>query len=166
MHIPEDARFTPELQDAMGFHLLRRRGWGAFAEGRTTVRVFGHSLAREWASLPVLADGNGAHRKVRRGQSYYAGDGLNKALMSAEAFEAVLVEAQKLATRPVQTEQPRPAPAPAPEPVRPRYEAPVEEYEEALAPRDDKRRRFPWMVVLALVAVAALAAFGLWPTGE
>jgi hypothetical protein len=52
-------------------------------------------LAREWASLPVQRDQRGATRLVKRGQSYYAGDGLNKASATPEevlrAVNAALV---------------------------------------------------------------------------
>ncbi len=44
----------------------------------------------EWASLPVLTATKGAHRQVVRGQSYYAGDGLNKSLVKPERVEDVL----------------------------------------------------------------------------
>lgn len=78
------------LQDRLAFHLLRRRGYDAFVFGRITLTEFAKRLAQEWASLPVLAGTKGGSRNVKRGQSYYAGDGLNKALVSADKVEAVL----------------------------------------------------------------------------
>lgn len=85
--------FTPDLQDRMAMHLLRRRGWDGFVSGRMSLEAFALSLAKEWASLPVLADTKGARRKVVRGESYYAGDGKNKSLTKAGAFADVLAKA-------------------------------------------------------------------------
>jgi hypothetical protein len=87
--------FSPALQDLMGYHLLKRRGYLKFVEGKLTRNAFGKLLAQEWASFPVLADTQGQKRKVKRGQSYYAGDGLNKSLVSPEKVEAVLAEVLK-----------------------------------------------------------------------
>lgn len=82
--------FTPELQDQLGYQLLLRRGYAEFMAGKISRAEFGKRLAMEWASFPVLANTKGAHRSVARGQSYYAGDGLNKALVKPEAVEKVL----------------------------------------------------------------------------
>lgn len=82
--------FDPNLQDRLGYHLLKRRGYDAFMSGRISRTEFGRRLAMEWASLPVLADTKGQHRNVTRGQSYYAGDGLNKSLVRPEQVEQVL----------------------------------------------------------------------------
>lgn len=87
----------PNLQDRLGFHLLKRRGYESFVSGRMDVVEFGKRLAQEWASFPVLAAVTGAHRPLARGQSYYAGDGLNKALVSPDRVEAVLAEVLELA---------------------------------------------------------------------
>ena len=78
------------LQDRLAYHLLRRRGYDAFVFGRIDVQEFGKRLSQEWASLPVLKGTRGAHRNVSRGQSYYAGDGLNKSLVAPEKVESVL----------------------------------------------------------------------------
>ncbi len=90
MGLTGQERFTPDLQDRMAYHLLKRRGYHEFIAGKISRSEFGKRLAQEWASLPVLADMKGATQKVRRGQSYYAGDGLNKALVRPETVEAVL----------------------------------------------------------------------------
>jgi len=78
------------MQDRMGFHLLKRRGYNEFVAGKIGLVEFGKRLAQEWASLPVLADTRGAHRDVKRGQSYYSGDALNKSLVSPTTFEIAL----------------------------------------------------------------------------
>ncbi|OAP35807.1 hypothetical protein AU381_16610 [Sinorhizobium glycinis] len=87
-----DLVFEPALQDRLGYHLLNRRGLAGFIAGEIGVTEFGRRLAMEWASLPVLADTGGDRRRVKRGQSYYAGDGLNKALVKPGRVEAVLRE--------------------------------------------------------------------------
>lgn len=79
-----------DLQDRLGYHLLKRRGYAEFMSGRISRAEFGKRLAQEWASFPVLAPTKGATRALVRGQSYYAGDGLNKSLTKPETVEAVL----------------------------------------------------------------------------
>lgn len=103
-------KLTPDLQDRLAFALLRRRGYDDFDAGRIGVTAFALRLAQEWASLPVLKACRGAHRQLVRGQSYYAGDGLNKALVAPERVEALLKGTV--------------APKPVPIPVRP-PEAPM-----------------------------------------
>ncbi|WEX86721.1 hypothetical protein PZN02_003046 [Sinorhizobium garamanticum] len=96
--------FTPDLQDRLGFHLLKRRGYQAFVTGELSLVEYGRRLAQEWASLPVLADTRGRQQQVKRGQSYYAGDGLNKALVKPEKVEAVLRQVLAVARQPVEEE--------------------------------------------------------------
>jgi muramidase (phage lysozyme) len=84
------AKFDADMQDRLGFHLLKRRGYDKFVTGRIGMIAFAKALAQEWASLPVLEPTEGAHRNVSRGQSYYAGDGLNKSLVAPERVEAAL----------------------------------------------------------------------------
>jgi hypothetical protein len=54
----------------------------------------------EWASVPVFSVIKGQKRKVTRGQSYYAGDGINKALTKPEAVEAILDQVLALGNAP------------------------------------------------------------------
>ena len=82
--------FDPDLQDRLGYHLLIRRGYNQFIAGTICRTEFGKRLAQEWASFPVLAATKGAHRQLVRGQSYYTGDALNKALVTPAKIEAVL----------------------------------------------------------------------------
>ncbi|GEP12468.1 hypothetical protein [Methylobacterium gnaphalii] len=81
---------TPALQDALGYQLLKQRGYAAFMAGSMSVATFGLHIAQEWASFPVLADTKGQKRSVKRGQSYYAGDGLNHSLIGAAEVERAL----------------------------------------------------------------------------
>jgi hypothetical protein len=119
--------FTPDLQDRLGYHLLVRRGYPRFISGAIGPVAFGLAIAQEWASFPVLANRQGAHRAVTRGQSYYAGDGLNKALVKPEAVEVALSKALATAAMvataapvpPVVVAAVEPKPLPAPIPVVP-----------------------------------------------
>lgn len=90
LHLSGAQVFTADFQDRLGFHLLKRRGYEAFMAGKISRTEFGKRLAQEWASLPVLASTQGGSRKVSRGQSFYAGDGLNKSLVKPETVEALL----------------------------------------------------------------------------
>jgi muramidase (phage lysozyme) len=106
MGLDGDELFSPDLQDRMAYHLLKRRGLDKFLAGSIGVVAFGKALAQEWASFPVLAATQGAHRKVARGETYYAGDRLNKALVPPERIEEILreVKAMKGAPEPEQIE--------------------------------------------------------------
>ena len=88
--------FDADLQDRLGYHLLKRRGYDAFMAGKIGRTEFAKRLAQEWASLPVLAATKGAHRQVARGQSFYAGDGMNKSLVTPERVEATLEKVKAL----------------------------------------------------------------------
>jgi len=115
------------LQDRLGFHLLKRRGYERFVSGQIDRTEFGRRLSQEWASFPVLAPVRGAHASLTRGQSYYAGDALNKALVSPETVEKVLDEvldlARATAGAPIARPEPEgylpsaPVPTPTPAPV-------------------------------------------------
>jgi hypothetical protein len=85
--------FDVAAQDAACDALLDRRGWGQAQAGTITPLAFADRLSREWASLPVQWDQRGRHRPVRRGQSYYAGDGLNAAHCPPEDVLAAVIEA-------------------------------------------------------------------------
>lgn len=92
--IPRTALFTNNLQDELGRRLLERRGLRAYLAGQLSPTAFGNALAQEWASLPVI-DG------PKTGQSYYAGDGLNKALVTPKAVIRRLAWAFDAAQNPV-----------------------------------------------------------------
>lgn len=96
MKLTGNELFDADLQDRMAFHLLKRRGYDKFMAGTIGVVAFGKALAQEWASFPVLAATKGAHRQVARGETFYAGDKLNKALISPDQVEALLREAKAM----------------------------------------------------------------------
>jgi hypothetical protein len=145
--VPLSAKFAPDLQDRFGFALLKRRGWDRFASNTLSLRDFGNSLAREWASFPVLDDQTGAHRPVKRGESYYAGDGINASLTKAGNAEAVLAEVLNELTRSPTAPPPLPRPQPIPTDPAP-----------ATPPRTSKGWGCLGWSIFGLVVVAGLVA--------
>lgn len=80
MGLSGDQVWTPELQDRMAVHLMEGRGLSKYLSGTLSAEAFANNLAMEWASLPVVTAIKGARGRILApGQSYYAGDGLNKA---------------------------------------------------------------------------------------
>lgn len=148
MSLTGKEKFSPALQDRMAFHLLKRRGYLDFVAGNITMTQFGNRLAMEWASLPVLSAIKGAHRQLKRGQTYYAGDKLNKVLVKPEAVEAVLRQVLAAESTPIS------APVvvdPVPIPTVPMPAAPV---------------RPGWLPVTA-IAIMAIAVFAWqWLSGQ
>lgn len=86
--------FDRSTQEKAGLYLLEGRGYSAYRRGSKSLQSFAKGLAQEWASLPVLVDMQGASRRVSAGQSYYAGDGLNKAHYSVSALTRAIQEAK------------------------------------------------------------------------
>jgi len=81
-------KFTPELQDQLAMRLLERRGLNDYLSGNIDTPTFGLNVAKEWASLPVLAPTKGYRgRSVEPGMSFYEGYGSNKALLKGEDFD-------------------------------------------------------------------------------
>lgn len=111
--------FGADLQDRLGYHLLKRRGYGQYMAGDISRTEFGDRLAMEWASFPVLQNRKGAHRTLKRGQSYYAGDSLNKALVKPEQVERVLDAVLAAGNAVAAAPKPQPAPVPPPPDVEP-----------------------------------------------
>lgn len=141
-------KFDGDMQDRLACHLLKRRSFEAFMAGQMSRTQFGLNLAKEWASFPVLADTRGAHRNVRRGQSYYAGDGLNKSLTRPETVEALLdrvLAAERLSR--------------APKPVPPPSEPPLSQPAPA-TPAGSNAAKLALAVLLLAVAGVAILIFG------
>jgi hypothetical protein len=78
------------FQDDLAVALMNRRGHMKYLRGEMGPEAFANELAKEWASLPVVTRIKGAHRYVNPGQSYYSGDGLNKALHKPEPILAAV----------------------------------------------------------------------------
>lgn len=98
--ISRTALFNATTQDSVAIELMRGRGLDSYLSGKMSVEQFCNSLAKEWASLPVVTpvtrtkrDRSGKVTKkwtVPAGASYYSGDGLNKSLMSTSEFRSVV----------------------------------------------------------------------------
>lgn len=68
--------FNEATQDRLATTLMERRGLNDFQAGRISQDQFAQNLSMEWASLPaIFSDKRG---RPATGQSYYAGDGLNR----------------------------------------------------------------------------------------
>lgn len=78
-----DDYFSVENQDKLAIYLLNRRGLKDYMRGHITQEQLANNIAMEWASFPVVTG-------IKKGRSYYAGDGLNKALVSVdEVMDAI-----------------------------------------------------------------------------
>lgn len=82
--------WTPALQDQMAIHLMKGRGLEMYTSGRMSRDDFANNLAKEWASLPVVTRIMGQKRMVNPGETFYAGDGLNKAHHKPETIIALV----------------------------------------------------------------------------
>jgi muramidase (phage lysozyme) len=90
---PLGTRFTPDVQDALIISILRRsRGLDQWKAKSLPTDRFMIRLAQEFASIPVPYAMQGHSRQVNKGQSYYAGDGLNKAHHDPDTFYQELVD--------------------------------------------------------------------------
>lgn len=75
--INKNGKFDQSMQDTLAIALLERRGSEAFINGDLAKEMFAANLAKEWAGLPRIVGGNPA-------DSYYASDGVNKALVKVD----------------------------------------------------------------------------------
>ena len=77
LNIDTNQPFNETMQDKMAVALLERRGATEYVNNQIDERQFAAELAKEWAALPkIIGD--------RPEQSYYASDGLNKALVGVD----------------------------------------------------------------------------------
>lgn len=83
MALTGDELFDAKMQDKMALTLLERRGLTRYKKGQMPAETFANNLAMEWASLPVVSG-------PKRGLSYYAGDGLNRAHSNVDRFLTVV----------------------------------------------------------------------------
>ena len=89
LNIDQNATFDEALQDRLAVALLERRGIRDYVDNKISREAFAHNLSKEWAALPrAIGD--------RPEQSYYAGDGLNKARLSISEIYASIATVRKL----------------------------------------------------------------------
>lgn len=83
LDIETDELFDEDMQDYMALALLERRGFYDYLDGKTDLNTMVFNLSKEWAAFP----------KDETGVSFYAGDGVNKALVSyKEVVESLIFE--------------------------------------------------------------------------
>jgi len=86
MGLSLDEKFTPELQDRIALHHLKKHGLQSWLDGKISNTEFLRRLSRTWASLP----------DPKTGRSYYSGVGSNQA---HEAPEIVLGQLSSIRRR-------------------------------------------------------------------
>lgn len=89
LNIDGDATFDEALQDRLAVALLERRGIREYVNNKIGREEFAHNLSKEWAALPRATGENPE-------QSFYAGDGLNKARLSVAEMYASIATVRKL----------------------------------------------------------------------
>ena len=93
--VSREDKFSPANQDKLCRKLLQQRGVDGFMAGSKSEASFCLAMAQEWASLPVIERTQGQKRKVDPGESYYAGDGLNKSRIAPIQLIAAVREVKK-----------------------------------------------------------------------
>ncbi|NUR12308.1 MAG: hypothetical protein HOQ20_10775 [Bradyrhizobium sp.] len=151
-----------DMQDRLGYQLLIERGYSDFVAGKIGPIAFGKALAQEWASFPVLSATKGATRSLKRGQSYYAGDGLNKALVSPERVEAMLDQVLAMAAAPAG----KPASAQTPSPTTSAPAEPTKSAPAPLPPVAAPAKKKWWAGIAAALGIGAGAGGAGWHFGE
>lgn len=97
LNLPPTLIFNRVLQDYLALQLLIRRELRRWQSGSLTWNARGAStsdpdqafmvrLAQEWAALPVPFAMQGNSRRVSAGETYYAGDGLNRSGWNHDTF--------------------------------------------------------------------------------
>lgn len=111
-----DHKFDVAAQDKMAQQLLVGRGLIQYLEGKISTDTFCNNIAKEWASMPVVTQTTRGTRPIQPGQSYYAGDGLNKAHASVADLRSAVMACRE---RVEPTLPPRVQIQPAPVPPKP-----------------------------------------------
>ena len=75
--VGEDEVFSPENQDKMAIWLIEKKRKVDMDMIENNPTLAAKKLAMEWAGLPVMEATRGHSQDVKKGQSYYAGDGRN-----------------------------------------------------------------------------------------
>jgi muramidase (phage lysozyme) len=136
-------KFSPANQDKMAVALITKKRGVTLDMVKNNPDEAMIRLGMEWAGLPMPKQMQGAKRVVQAGQSYYAGDGRNKAHVSVKQMRSVLAKmgapsvqqqsqraadttAQQAATQATAQTQAPPAPVlPSPEQAAAQTQAPT-----------------------------------------
>lgn len=95
-------KFTPELQDLFFKEFLLKKAGGRqdlhkYISGYSNDAIAAQiASSKEWASIGVPVSMQGHNRWVKKGESYYAGDRVNKAHISPDEWRKALDEARSL----------------------------------------------------------------------
>jgi muramidase (phage lysozyme) len=81
--LDKNEKFDQPMQDKLAITLLERRGSEDYVNNQLSRNEFAANLAREWAALPKVTGKNPS-------ASYYAGDGLNKSLVSVDDVQKAI----------------------------------------------------------------------------
>ncbi len=92
---PEKDLFSPSNQDKIAIDLIVNKRKVTKEMVKKNPEEAAKRLSMEWAGLPVLGPTKGAKKDITRGQSYYAGDGVNKSTVSPEKVEGSFQKLQK-----------------------------------------------------------------------
>lgn len=92
LNLTTNELFDKALQDKLAITLMERRGSIEFIKRSVSAEEFAHNLSREWAALPRVTGESPE-------ESYYAGDGLNKALVSRSAVLRAIEEFKQQAAK-------------------------------------------------------------------
>ncbi|MCF8495159.1 MAG: hypothetical protein K9G62_00660 [Alphaproteobacteria bacterium] len=85
MGLTGEERFSPEMQDGMAMHMLKRHcRYDDFLAGEISEKTFQGKVARIWASVPKNANGKSA----------YHGDGLNAARVDTDSVRTAFKDAR------------------------------------------------------------------------
>jgi muramidase (phage lysozyme) len=91
-----EERFTPELQERIFTdHLSKKAGIDDYLRGKLSTEQAVKRGAQEWASIGLLpGQTTKSGRTAKGGESYYAGDGINKAATSGLGYASKLQAAK------------------------------------------------------------------------
>lgn len=81
--IDKNEKFDQPMQDKLAIALLERRGSEDYVNKQLSRNEFAANLSKEWAALPKVIGENPS-------ASYYAGDGLNKSLVSVDDVQKAI----------------------------------------------------------------------------
>ena len=102
--------FSPENQDRMAIALIEKKRKVTLDMVENDPTEAARRLAMEWAGLPVLERTRGNKRTVEAGQSYYSGDGRNKATINPSELKGAFSKAGG-----AEAQEPQPQPQPEPQ---------------------------------------------------
>jgi hypothetical protein len=110
--LSRSSMFDEKNQRILATQLLRRRGLDDYLSGELNAKKFAQSLSKEWASLPcTIKDRKG---RAAQGQSYYAGDGLNRSHVTISALMKAVNDAKSEPVAPIPDHTPEAPPSAAP----------------------------------------------------